>query len=209
MARGGVRRADAPVGRRADSPRETPLPGGPSESKAEAKNNRSRNTTQRPWEWRVGESSREEEAASRKRQRLGLFAGAAWWHSGTVWCHKQPSTVSPLSLCRHLDIYAVYPAVCSVSRLAAGTKVLIARGGEESRRASRAARRLTTREAEVETLHTDYGSGGWAKATEKRRPRAGSGGGWGCLPVLCGVTVARCGVTNNLPPSPPCLSADT
>ena len=47
------------------------------------------------------------------------------------------------------------------------------------------------------------------KAAEKRRPRAGSGGGWGCLPVLCGGTVAQCGVTNNLPPFPLSLSLQT
>ena len=74
----------------------------------------------------MGESRKERRPRAGSGGGWGLFA-LCGGHSVTS---QQTTAVSPLSLCRHLDIHTVYPAVCSEARLAAGTKVLIARGGE-------------------------------------------------------------------------------
>ena len=73
-----------------------------------------------------GREQKGEAAASGERRRLGSVCAVRWAQRDIT----DGTAVSPLSLCRHLDIHAVYPAVCSEARLAAGTKVLIARGGE-------------------------------------------------------------------------------
>jgi len=82
----------------------------------------------------VASTQSEPESESRKEKRPRAGSGGGWGLFALCGGHsvasQQTSAVSPLSLCRHLDIHTVYPAVCSEARLAAGTKVLIARGGE-------------------------------------------------------------------------------
>ena len=123
--------------------------------------------------------------------------------------HNRKATrtaVSPLSLCRHLDIHTVYPAVCSEARLAAGTKVLIARGGEVSRHAVRVGwradsqrkiplpggpqkdKRGQSRSKAKQKQKKHSQERPWERrvgvSRKERRPRAGSGGGWGLFAAV-------------------------